>query len=268
MALVNAMCPRYATDRWVFLSVWTGYKKWYCTLGRVVITFDTKNFKIVCKCSGSSRIGCAHKPIAKWFLRTVYEDLFLETASPVSYLSDKLRLPHSSDTEYLYEKKRIPGDMVMPSSEQFPDDMIVCPTEESCPSCDGKLVLGDSYKNVKLLTRCGFVTIEMVWTKKCDVCSSVVSPYDISKGYLNWNNRYFVSLGMLLWLQAAIREHKAIGTELIMMEKVYRMTIEHQMVRLTFYKFLALLNDDDNFHCYLCGDYPVILTFMVITLLY
>ena len=43
-----------------------------------------------------------------------------------------------------------------------------------------------------------------------------------------------------------------------MMEKVYRMTIEHHIVRLTLYKFLELLNDDDNFTA----------IFVVITLLY
>lgn len=262
--LVSAMTPKHGTDRWIFVSVWTGYRKWYSPLRRVVITFDKTKFKLVCRCSGSSRIGCAHKPIAKWFLRTVYQDLFLSKANPVTYLSDKLRVNHSVDIEYLYAEKRIQVDMEMPV-DQFPSDLVICPQETVCPfaNCAGNLVLGKSYEKVKLLTRSGFVIIRRVWTKQCATCSAVVSHHNANDGYLNWNNKFFVSIAMLLWLLAGIREHKAIGTDLTMVEKVYRVTITHQIVRLTFYKFLALLNDDDSFCCYLCGYHPVILTFDV-----
>ena len=35
-------------------------------------------------------------------------------------------------------------------------------------------------------------------------------------------------------------------------------------MRRTFYKFLAALSEDDNYHCVICGYYPVILVFDVI----
>ena len=83
VVVVSASSPRHASDWWVFMSVWTGYWKWYSPLKRGVITFDKTKFKLVCWCSWSSRIGCAHKPITKWCLCHVYQDLFLSQASPV-----------------------------------------------------------------------------------------------------------------------------------------------------------------------------------------
>ena len=114
--LVSATIPKYATARWVFVSVWTGYRKSYCLLERVIFTFDKQDFKLVCKCSGSSRIGCVQKPIARWYLRTVYEDLFLERVKPSRNLSDGLRMSFSVDTEYLYHSKRISVNQSMPLS--------------------------------------------------------------------------------------------------------------------------------------------------------
>ena len=116
VTLVSAMIPKYATARWVFVSVWTGYRKSYCLLERVIFTFDKQDFKLVCKCSGSSRIGCVQKPIARWYLRTVYEDLFLERVKPSRNLSDGLRMSFSVDTEYLYHSKRISVNQSMPLS--------------------------------------------------------------------------------------------------------------------------------------------------------
>ena len=74
--LVNEMsaCESYS-DRYVFLSVWTGEIRYSSRLGRVIIKFDRETFDIVCHCTDKS-IGCQHKSIAKWFLCTVYPHYF------------------------------------------------------------------------------------------------------------------------------------------------------------------------------------------------
>jgi len=60
-----------------------------------------------------------------------------------------------------------------------------------------------------------------------------------------------------------LREHVPISKHLIITEKLYNINIDHQKVRKALYKYLALISDDNNFRCYICGYHPVILTFDV-----
>ena len=262
VVLVSGMVPTNSSDRWVFVSVWDGNINWYSRLGRVVVTFDKEKFSLVCRCNGSS---CNHRLIAKWYLRCVYPGVLLsKEVDPFLSCSVGLRKAFSPDVEYVYKVKKIKCPMVIPS-EQFSSDMVVAPSESKCPKedCGGSLSLDECIKNVKLLTWSGFRTIKMVWSKRCVECSAMINYSDISEGIFNYNNNFFVSINLLLHLQAAIREHVAVSKNINIIEKLHRINIDHNLVRRTFYKFLALVDDEGNFNCVLCGYHPVILTFDV-----
>ena len=167
--------------------------------------------------------------------------------------------------EYVYTHKKITCPLITPK-EQFGDEnFVITPSETVCSfkECGGDLLFHELYKNAKVLTHSGFKSICRVWTKKCKQCSLVVSYNETDEGILNFNDKLFVSMNMIMYLQIALREHVPISKHLIITEKLYNINIDHQKVRKTLYKYLALISDDNNFRCYICGYHPVILTFDV-----
>ena len=263
--LVNAMVN--SSNRWVFISVWVDKVAYYSRLSRVVLTFDKLNFKLVCNCTRSSRIPCMHKPIAKWYLRCIHPNLFLplDDTCPTSLPTPcTLIRQYGWNVDYQYDCKLIPFD---PSKgvlvERFDPGLVLVPSEECCVQCSGPLTLESCKGEPKLLTRFGFVKVQNVVFKHCSHCSLDYYYSDVNEGVFNFNNNFFISIDLLIWLRNAVLEHIALSREITLIEKQYRINIRHDLVRRCFYKFLSLIDDTDSFHCYLCGHHPVILTFDV-----
>ena len=62
------MSPKeHASQRFKYFSVLTNNTHSWAPLGRVVVSVDTQDYKLVCNCSGSRR-SCVHKCIVKWYL--------------------------------------------------------------------------------------------------------------------------------------------------------------------------------------------------------
>ena len=60
-------------------------------------------------------------------------------------------------------------------------------------------------------------------------------------------------------MRISIREHVALTKNINTIEKLSEVNVDHKLVNRTSYKFVALLDDEKNFNCILCGFHPVIL---------
>ena len=260
VALVNAMTPALCSERFIFLSVCAFGMRCPTLIDRFTLTFDRKDFDLFCQCK--SRV-CEHRSIAKWYLRSQFPQLFTdEKNGRITTMS--LNMQYSSQVEHEFNNWKVCTNIKTPK-EDFSERMIVAPSETVCPqgNCSGSLDLHEKFEKAKLFTRSGCVTIFKVWNKICRLCSTVVSYSGIDEGVFNFNNRFFVSATLVLWLRISIREHVALSKTINTIEKLYEVNVDHNLVRRTFYKFLALLDDEKNFNCILCGFHPVILTFDV-----
>ena len=257
------------SDRFEYLSAWVppNEKSYWCRLGRVLLTFDHEKFDLICACTESSRKGCQHKSIAKWFLKCKYPDLQILSHADSRYLgtvtSDTLKGAYSEIVTYQLQKK-IP--LVMPADylvETFKTPLIIVPNETKCPQCLIDLQLKDPKCKAKLLTRFGYASIEKVWVKVCPVCDLEFHYSGFNEGFYCLNKTFYISNDLLKWIRNAILVHSAVGREMLTLERQYKIVINHELVRHSLYNFLALLDDDEYFRCYLCGYHPVILTFDV-----
>lgn len=56
-----------SSDRFIYLSIYTGTTHYWSKIGRTVVTFDKDNNIYNCKCSPSKRY-CLHKAVTKWVI--------------------------------------------------------------------------------------------------------------------------------------------------------------------------------------------------------
>ena len=72
--VVGAMVPEFCRDRYILLSV-NGFGEKQNVIDRFRVTFDKKEFSLVCNCSSPSK-SSEYNIIAKWYLRTAFPDVF------------------------------------------------------------------------------------------------------------------------------------------------------------------------------------------------
>ena len=85
--LASALLPEvYQSQRYVFISVWTGEVHYYSKTKRVIVTFDLISNDLLCRCSGSgsSHRPCLHKAVAKWYLRQTMPLVFSSSDGTVT----------------------------------------------------------------------------------------------------------------------------------------------------------------------------------------
>ena len=188
--LVNKMnIDRQYSDRFIFLSVWTGETHYYSRLGRVVICFDREKMELTCKCNEGAKIRCIHKSIAKWFLLSEFPDIFdsneFEHQGTKSFHVNPPKIlvfqsKHSIDIDSI--------DLV----ESFDSNQIVVPTEDHCQlvECHGRKLelVEETKKRPKLYTRTGIIFIQRVWKKVCLNCKTEYWYNDVKNGIFNFNN--------------------------------------------------------------------------------
>lgn len=64
--LVELPSPNLQSDRYIYLSIATGQKRYWCKTGRTVVTIDKQQKSFSCQCSKQSKY-CSHKAVGKWF---------------------------------------------------------------------------------------------------------------------------------------------------------------------------------------------------------
>ena len=156
----------------MYISVWTGQIHHYSPMARVLVVVDKLNYNIKCKCTSSKR-GCTHKTIAKWYLsetcpsfiaanplhetelddqptsdisKRLEEEINLrEDMFNISNKHEAIETPPANSiendyiknmTSYFLEKKQIPYNL--PESvldANLSENMSISPNESNCPIC-------------------------------------------------------------------------------------------------------------------------------------
>ena len=86
------------SDRYIFMSIWTGERHHYSTFGRTMVRFDKEmshTTSLFCQCSKARR-GCIHKSIAKWYLLQTCPQLFKTDKCETTCKNDE----HSDDEDF------------------------------------------------------------------------------------------------------------------------------------------------------------------------
>ena len=268
--LVSAWMPsNYQTRRCIYLSVWIGIIHYYSKIGRVLLAFDQLLHNICCYCTHSTKKGCIHKSVTKWYLSEAMPSIF-DNSRPSIVIKNTIEKWGDNYfcrlTDYLMEYAMLPFEIPDDClKETFSTGIVLSPTENVCDFCHSQLVDVESNDKAMLFTQFGVVRNVKIWNKHCHSCKFDYWHSNMGSGLFNFDNRVFVSLDWLVWLRSAIEEHIAISREVSMVAKRYRVNIDADKIRKAYFKFESLVDLDDQFKCCLCGYHPVILIFDVIS---
>ena len=160
------------------ISVYEKKVTYYSRLGRVIVSYDSKQNKWHCPCS-KARQSCIHKAVAKWHLFVTKRELFRKVKSTdaetqittVQNVSNSEADSYPPDDrqiarmlEYLLTNKKLPADIPQALIEQsregrtqdsFPKHLI--PRETKCVECEYTLCEQLITSKGKILTSTGVV---------------------------------------------------------------------------------------------------------------
>ena len=113
--LVSAwMTSNYQTRWCIYLSVWIGVIHYYSKMGRVLLAFDQLLHNICCYCTHSTKKGCIHKSVAKWYLNEVVQRIF-DKSSLCIVIENTLEKCDNNYlcrlTDYLMESAKLPFEI-------------------------------------------------------------------------------------------------------------------------------------------------------------
>lgn len=146
--LVELPSPNLQSDIYIYLSIATGQKRYWCKTGRTVVTIDKEQKSFPCQCSEQSK-HCSHKAVGKRFACQ-------EVPYPMSSCQTReQRIEESSNSdpnqlrifEYIFTTKNIPEiipkEVCKETNQQ--DNWLgssnrkLYPTEDTCHRCNGRL---------------------------------------------------------------------------------------------------------------------------------
>ena len=209
-SLQNTFVGAWIQEKFIFISVWVEQKHSYAKLGRVIVSFDRATYDLICWCTHSSKRGCIHKTIAKWYLATVCPDIFTSPGQFPKRLDVQDCVgSFSKITDYLYQKKQLPYQLSGTNLPESSSERIMFPTEGDCVLCGTKLKATLVRKTGTLYSRLGLVNNITVWSKHCTTCDLDYWCHDYSQGLFNIDNNVFITLDFLVCLRSALNEHTA-----------------------------------------------------------
>lgn len=139
-----------------YISVFEPTVSYYSRLGRVIVTYDSKQLSWHCPCA-KPRQSCLHKNIAKWHLFQVEPNSFRKTRSmeeegsqfpcEVEGMDEEVNPPEGRAVErmvrYIYHSKKMPpvltNDVII--TDNFPKTFT--PAEIYCTECMTPTLLGE-----------------------------------------------------------------------------------------------------------------------------
>ncbi|CAG2256106.1 unnamed protein product [Mytilus edulis] len=140
-----------SSQRYLYLSIYTGVQRYWSRTGRTIVTIDTSRNTVTCKCSNTARY-CLHKAIGKWYMfQELHQSLDYtspdeteESGPKISeddMVNEKLKKANLEvDLEYL-QSKRIPS--ITPKVASYQHDQVqnntFSPKETHCHICSGGL---------------------------------------------------------------------------------------------------------------------------------
>ena len=116
---------------------------------------------------------------------------------------------------YLKNNKQIPfyiaQDIISISNESIPKAFL--PVESLCHQCNMKLTGPFLFsKNVKILTKHGLLHGYATFIKICPDCKMCYRYQEYTDGVHNFDDRFFLSLDMCIFIRENVKQHVAVGT--------------------------------------------------------
>ena len=250
--LLGMMSPKeHTSQRFKYFSVLTNNTHSWAPLGRVVVSVDTQDYKLVCKCSGSRR-SCVHKCIVKWYLmqeesnypistQTDTEedddmviDGFHENArdNETQFLNneelqssqlivtnaDEILYPPTGEilnnlVDYLFHEKSITSEKIDISTvKKHLHPVTLYPKEKVCFKCGH--TLGKPVlisKSAKLYNMDGVIENCKTFLKFCKNCSQVTRYQEYEDGIVNYDDHTLLSLHLCVHIRYSVQNHVAPG---------------------------------------------------------
>lgn len=147
--LVELPSPNLQSDRFIYLSIATGQKRYWCKTGRTVVTIDKQQKSFSCHCSEENKY-CNTKAVGKWFACQEIPHIMSSCHTNIEQLDEESS--ESDPTlslmfEYIFSAKRIPEQIPKEVCEENAqqDNWLgsiskkLYPTEDTCHRCNGGL---------------------------------------------------------------------------------------------------------------------------------
>ncbi|KAM9752062.1 uncharacterized protein ACNS7B_008700 isoform 2-T3 [Menidia menidia] len=264
-----------------FISIYEPTVSYYSRLGRIMVTFDTKQISWHCPCA-RPRQSCLHKYIAKWHLFQFERALFQRTQSVEEELVQNRfpteveggeeeeeeggHYPPEGDVlekmvQYIYHHKRMPSvlDTNVVMSENFP--RLYTPAETFCTECSEAALLGEPElitTKGRILTVTGVIEGISLFRKQCNTCGMMYRYQEWSDGVYNFDDKTLLSLHLCLFLRNSLQTHQAVSRTIEVLERTYGQTYPSKNRILHAYlAFEALCDHEYTYACVSCGHNPV-----------
>ncbi|XP_073346956.1 uncharacterized protein, partial [Pagrus major] len=253
-------------------------------MGRVIVSYDTKQNNWHCPCS-RPRQSCIHKAVAKWHLFTTKRELFrkvksteTEMPNPTQSTTDKNVRESKEDSyppddrsiarmlNYLLTNKKLPADLPQDliemsregrTKDSFPKHLI--PKEAKCVECEYTLCEQLITSKGKILTSTGVVEGISTYMKSCLNCGMIYRYQEWKDGLHNFDDHIILSLHLCLMVRNALQTHTAISKVIEIIETTEKVSFPNkERVLQAYLHFEALTNHDYTYSCVSCGYNPAV----------
>uniref|UniRef100_A0A3B3BZI3 Uncharacterized LOC112141289 n=1 Tax=Oryzias melastigma TaxID=30732 RepID=A0A3B3BZI3_ORYME len=240
----------------------------YSTLGRVIVTHNTKKNSWHCPCA-KARTSCTHKSIAKWHLFQTHKHLFVTT--PLSNTTSQ-STPHPSHSpttdlarivKYVFEFKKIPATLPEEVTAQraLPDyRKHLLPDESTCRLCPDHPELQEATlvtNKARIVGMQGVIQNVSTYKKRCPSCKLFYRYQEWRDGLHNFNDHVIITLQLCVYLRHNLQNHVSVSRVINSLESLLR--VEFPATDLIFQgycHFEALSNTEYTYSCVNCGFYP------------
>ena len=114
-------------------------------------------------------------------------------------------------------------------------------------------------KNVKILTKNGILHGYATFIKICPDCKMCYRYQEYTDGVHNFDDRFFLSLDMCIFIRENVKQHVAVGTVCEILEQYLHIKLKQQTVLNAYLHFVALCAHNYDFNCLVCGFHPPVL---------
>lgn len=268
-----------------YISIYEPCSSLYSSLGRVLVSYDTKQNSWHCSCT-IPKESCLHKYVAIWHLFETHGELFgnvqrteeLEHQSAVTmkdkenqYEPDLCDAASLLDNEekmkamgkYMLKYKKLPA--VLPEHLRLPAVEMkylrhLIPEEIVCKVCPGNVPLSDpvliTNKAKILSTSCIFEGVS-TYHKSCSECGAQYRYQEWKDGLHNFDNSVVMSLPLCLTIRNMLQVHTTVSRVVEYLELMTGLKFPPAKTVLYGYlHFEALTDHDYSFSCITCGDHP------------
>ncbi|XP_041840399.1 LOW QUALITY PROTEIN: uncharacterized protein LOC121639302, partial [Melanotaenia boesemani] len=265
------------------ISVYEKKKTYYSRLGRVIVSYDTKQNSWHCPCS-KPRQSCIHKAVAKWHLFVTKRELFLKVKSteaqkptPTQTTAHQNASGSEEDSppddrqiarmlNYLLTNKKLPADLPQTlikqsrdgkTNDSFPKHLV--PKETKCAECENTLCEQLITSTGKILTSTGVVEGISTYRKSCLNCGMIYRYQEWEEGIHNFDDHIILSLHLCLMVRNALQTHTAISKVIEIIETTEKVSFPNkERVLQAYLHFEALTNHDYTYSCVSCGYSPAV----------